>query len=214
MSEPANQRDGAIAQLRRQLAKLQASQARLEQAEERLRFMRFSIEHAPEGAFWVGPDARFLYVNDTACRTLGYSREEAIYVLGRLRPIIDREFAEHGFRNMGEASLGSDMLFSRARVASLAEPRSIALLLAVAAVVGLLAGPVQNLVSRRIEARADAHALALTYDPTAFGQMQGRLALVNLGDVDPNPVEYALFASHPSTVERMAAARAWARARP
>ena len=111
--------------------------------------------------------------------------------------------------------LGSwEGLLRRAGVASLAEPRSIALLLAVAAVVGLLAGPVQNLVSRRIEARADAHALALTHDPTAFGQMQGRLALVNLGDVDPNPVEYALFASHPSTVERMAAARAWARARP
>src|SRR5439155_36893 len=78
MSDRANRLGDEIAQLRRQLAELQASQARLEQTEEQLRFMHFSIEHAPEGAFWVGPDARFLYVNDTACRTLGYSREELL----------------------------------------------------------------------------------------------------------------------------------------
>ncbi len=78
MSDRANRLGDEIAQLRRQLTELQASQARLEQTEEQLRFMHFSIEHAPEGAFWVGPDARFLYVNDTACRTLGYSREELL----------------------------------------------------------------------------------------------------------------------------------------
>ena len=41
--------------------------------------------------------------------------------------------------------------------------------------------------------------------------MDGRLALKNLSDVDPNRLEYLMFASHPSTVERMAAARAFAR---
>jgi STE24 endopeptidase len=102
-------------------------------------------------------------------------------------------------------------LLRLAGVDSFAQPRSIALLIAVFAVAGLLAGPAQNLVSRRVEARADAHALALTGDPTGFEAMQSRLALVNLSDADPNPVEYALFASHPSTVERIAAARAWAR---
>ena len=102
-------------------------------------------------------------------------------------------------------------LLRRAGVESIAEPRAVALLVAVAAVGGLLAGPAQALVSRRIEARADRHALALTGDPGTFEAMQGRLGLVNLGDVDPNPIEHALFASHPSTVERMAAARAWGR---
>jgi STE24 endopeptidase len=99
----------------------------------------------------------------------------------------------------------------RAGVDSLVEPRAVALLLAIMAVVGLLTGPLQNAVSRRIEARADRHALALTRDPGTFATMQARLSQVNLGDPDPNPVEYALFASHPSTVQRMAAARAWAR---
>lgn len=67
------------------------------------------------------------------------------------------------------------------------------------------------MVSRHVEARADAHALALTGDPGTFEAMQARLSLLNLSDPDPNRLEYLLFASHPSTVERMAAARAYAR---
>src|SRR5262249_27676268 len=102
-------------------------------------------------------------------------------------------------------------LLRLAGVDSIAEPRSLALLLAVAAVAGLAAAPAQNLVSRRVEARADAHALALTGDPTTFTAMQQRLSTVNLSDPDPNRLEYLLFASHPSTVERIAAARAYAR---
>jgi STE24 endopeptidase len=98
----------------------------------------------------------------------------------------------------------------RAGVATLAEPRAVGLVLALAAVAGLLAGPAQNLMSRHVEARADRHALALTADPATFAAMQARLSRVNLGDPDPNPVEQALFGSHPTTVERIAAARAWA----
>lgn len=104
-------------------------------------------------------------------------------------------------------------LLHRAGVESIAEPRAIGLLLAIATVGGLLAGPAQAYVSRLIEARADEHALELTGDPAAFEQMQGRLALVNLGDPDPPAWEQALFGSHPTTVERMAAARAFARGR-
>ena len=51
------------------------------------------------------------------------SRDEASYVLGRLRGTIDREFAASGYHNMGEASLGSDMMFTRAPVMSLADLR-------------------------------------------------------------------------------------------
>ncbi len=51
------------------------------------------------------------------------SREEASYVLGRLRGTIDKEFAAAGFQNLGEASLGSDLMFTRAPVDSLAALR-------------------------------------------------------------------------------------------
>jgi STE24 endopeptidase len=102
-------------------------------------------------------------------------------------------------------------LLRAARVSSIAEPRAIALVVAVVTVVGLVSGPVQALVSRHIEARADDHALALTSDPETFAAMQVRLSAVNRSDPDPPRWEYLLFASHPSTVERIAAARAWQR---
>jgi STE24 endopeptidase len=102
-------------------------------------------------------------------------------------------------------------LLRAAGVSSIAEPRAIALLLAVAAVAGLASAPGQALLSRRTEARADAHALALTGDPASFEAMQRRLSTVNLADPDPPRWEYLFFASHPTTVQRIAAARAYAR---
>jgi STE24 endopeptidase len=98
-----------------------------------------------------------------------------------------------------------------AGVDSVADPRSVGLLMALAALAGLVSGPLGNALSRRIEARADAHALALTDDPVTFEAMEARLATVNLADPDPPRWEHLLFASHPATVERMAAARAYAR---
>ncbi len=106
---------------------------------------------------------------------------------------------------------GWSPLLRLAGVDGIGAPQAIALVLAVATVGGLLAGPFQALVSRRVEARADAHALALTEDPAAFEAMQARLATVNLADPDPPRWEYLWSASHPSTVERIAAARAYAR---
>ncbi len=102
-------------------------------------------------------------------------------------------------------------LLRLAGVDSIAEPRAIGLLLAVTTVAGLIAGPGQSFVSRRVEARADTHALTLTGDAATFEAMQRRLGTVNLSDPDPPSWEHAMFASHPSTVQRMAAARAWAR---
>jgi STE24 endopeptidase len=103
-------------------------------------------------------------------------------------------------------------LLRRAGVESVTDPRAIALLMALAAVAGLVAAPVQSFVSRRIEARADGHALELTRDAASVEAMEARLATTNLADVDPNRFEYVMFASHPSTVERMAMARVFARA--
>lgn len=74
----------------------------------------------------------------------------------------------------------------------------------------VVSGPVQNLVSRQIEARADLHALNLTRDPATFVAMQKRLAVANVSDLTPDFVEYVLYASHPPIPERIAMARSWA----
>jgi STE24 endopeptidase len=93
----------------------------------------------------------------------------------------------------------------------MADPRAVALLLAAVTVLTQLSGPVQNLVSRRIEARADVHALDLTGDPATFTRMQRALSVRNLSDLRPNTLEYLLWATHPSGPERIAMARTWAR---
>lgn len=98
-----------------------------------------------------------------------------------------------------------------AGVDSIAEPQAFPLLIAMVTVVGMVSAPAQALISRRVEARADAHALALTGDPGGFEAMQRRLSTINLADPDPPRWEYLYSASHPSTVERIAAARAYAR---
>ncbi len=102
-------------------------------------------------------------------------------------------------------------LLRRGGVTSAGDPRSVALVLFVVTVLGTLGGPVQALVSRRIEARADVHSLDLTRDPATFVASERRLSVRNLSDLDPNPLVYKLFASHPTGPERIALARTWAR---
>lgn len=102
-------------------------------------------------------------------------------------------------------------LLRRAGVESAGDPRSVALLLFLATALTFAGTPAENLISRRIEARADVHSLDLTRDPVTFIASERRLARTNLSDLYPNPVVYGLFASHPSTPERIALARNWAR---
>ena len=40
--------------------------------------MQFALDNSPEAVFWIGRDAQFLYVNEAACRSLGYTREELL----------------------------------------------------------------------------------------------------------------------------------------
>ncbi|MDG2383819.1 MAG: PAS domain S-box protein [Pirellulaceae bacterium] len=48
------------------------------EAEEQLRVSKFSIDRAGEAVFWIAPNATFVYVNDEACRSLGYTRDELL----------------------------------------------------------------------------------------------------------------------------------------
>ena len=95
--------------------------------------------------------------------------------------------------------------------ARVADPRKVPMVLALYAVVGFAVSPLTNVVSRHIEARADAHSLDLTRDPTTYVAAQKQLAVSGLDDLDPSPVLYTLFFSHPSPVQRLAMARDWAR---
>jgi PAS domain S-box-containing protein len=47
-------------------------------AEEALQITQFSVEHAPESVLWINPKGQLDYVNEAACRALGYSQEELL----------------------------------------------------------------------------------------------------------------------------------------
>ncbi len=45
---------------------------------EELKLTQFSVDQNPDAAFWMEKDARLFYVNETACKSLGYSKEELL----------------------------------------------------------------------------------------------------------------------------------------
>jgi PAS domain S-box-containing protein len=47
-------------------------------AKEALQLTQFAIDRSSDASFWMTSDAHFIYVNDAACRALGYSREELL----------------------------------------------------------------------------------------------------------------------------------------
>jgi STE24 endopeptidase len=95
-------------------------------------------------------------------------------------------------------------------VDGLGDPLAPPGLLLLAAVGGLLAAPVANLVSRWAEARADWVALEVTGDPGTAVAVERRLALENRADLRPSRLLVAMFSSHPPTMARIAQARLWA----
>jgi STE24 endopeptidase len=107
--------------------------------------------------------------------------------------------------------VGSPRLRRAAGVTDVRDPSSLALLLALVALLGAVSSPVELLVSRRIEARADVHSLTLTRDPGTLIAMQRQIAENNLADLDPPWPEVWFYATHPTGPERIAQARTWAK---
>lgn len=91
--------------------------------------------------------------------------------------------------------------------------RAALLAVALAATVPYVVAPVENLVSRRVEAAADIHALDLTGDPESFIRMQQSLATTNLSRLTPTWWQTVFFSTHPDPVWRIAQARAWQQTR-
>jgi Zn-dependent protease with chaperone function len=79
------------------------------------------------------------------------------------------------------------------------------------ALVSLAVGSASNVLSRMVEARADAFSLDLTRDPAAHIALERELAERNIADPDPPGLIHALFGTHPTTIERIGIGEAWAR---
>ncbi|HET6420065.1 MAG TPA: PAS domain S-box protein, partial [Geobacteraceae bacterium] len=90
--------------------------AELRRSEEALRFTQYAIDNSADYAFWMTEGGHLFYVNDAACRALGYSREE---LLRMSIPDIDPDFppevfAEH-WRKLRERGSVAHESFHRSR---------------------------------------------------------------------------------------------------
>jgi STE24 endopeptidase len=107
---------------------------------------------------------------------------------------------------VGLLALVVDSLSRRGR-SEMRDPAVVPLVLALFAIGTLLASPVQNVISRQVEIRADVDALEATRDPAGFEAVQRQLALRSLADPTPPRVSQFWFGSHPTGLTRIAVAR-------
>jgi two-component system, cell cycle sensor histidine kinase and response regulator CckA len=70
---------------------------------EALRLARFALDQAADGVQWISPEGRFLYVNEEACRELGYSRQELLTMaVWDIDPDRTREVFQERFQMLKE----------------------------------------------------------------------------------------------------------------
>jgi len=99
-------------------------------------------------------------------------------------------------------AMDSTLVRRRARVDGVGDPAAVGALLALVAVGAFLVSPMQNSVSRAIEARADRASLETTHSDRTFLQLQRQLALRSLQDPTPPALSQFWWGSHPTVLQR------------
>jgi STE24 endopeptidase len=92
-------------------------------------------------------------------------------------------------------------------------PEAVPLAIFVYVVLQLVALPLQNVVTRRLEAEADWSALRATHDPAAGRQLFQLFALQTLEDPNPPWWDYVLLQNHPTLMQRIEMTRYFAATR-
>jgi STE24 endopeptidase len=95
------------------------------------------------------------------------------------------------------------------RRGGMGEPEAVPLALLALVVLGLLALPLQNAISRHMEAEADWMALRTTRDPAAATQLFRQFVTTTLDEPSPSTWDYLLLENHPTIAQRIAMAQAW-----
>jgi STE24 endopeptidase len=149
---------------------------------------------------------------DTLLRS--FTREEARLVVAHELAHVHYRDVPHGLVGLALATPASMLavarLTSRLDRSPRPGPATLPALALASGIVSSVATTVSLQLSRAIERRADAFSLSLTGAPEAFISFSRRITLQNLGDPDPPRVLAALLGSHPSTIERIGIAKAYA----
>ncbi|HSK15184.1 MAG TPA: M48 family metalloprotease [Gaiellaceae bacterium] len=137
---------------------------------------------------------------------------------GEVRVVVAHELAHHSRDHLWKL-VGWYALFAfpgvflialaTRRRGGMAEPAAVPLALFVLVVLQLAALPLQNALSRGLEAEADWVALETTEDPEGARGLFAGFATEALVDPDPPDWAHFLLDSHPTLVDRIAMAEAW-----
>jgi Zn-dependent protease with chaperone function len=95
------------------------------------------------------------------------------------------------------------------RRGGMGQPEAVPLSLFVLVVLTLLAQPLQNAISRHMEAEADWAALEATHDPAGATALFRRFVPTTLDEPNPSAFEYVWLENHPTIMQRIAMAQAW-----
>jgi STE24 endopeptidase len=97
------------------------------------------------------------------------------------------------------------------RRGGMGEAAAVPLSLLALVVLGLLALPLQNAISRHREQEADWLALQATRNPAAATALFRRFVPTTLDEPSPSTIDYLLLENHPTIMQRIAMAQAWRR---
>jgi STE24 endopeptidase len=95
------------------------------------------------------------------------------------------------------------------RRGGMARPAAVPFSLLVLVVLNLLAQPVQNAVSRHMEAEADWSSLQATRDPVGATALFRRFVPTTLAAPNASTFEYVMLENHPTIMQRLAMVQAW-----
>jgi diguanylate cyclase (GGDEF)-like protein/PAS domain S-box-containing protein len=88
---------------RRRIAKLEKEAGKSKDEDKTAKLIQFAINHTSDAAFWMGSDARFIYINEAACRLLGYSKKELLSMsVHDIDPLFPKEAWKDHWRELKE----------------------------------------------------------------------------------------------------------------
>ncbi|HXR12239.1 MAG TPA: M48 family metalloprotease [Gaiellaceae bacterium] len=141
------------------------------------------------------------------------------FTTGELKVVIAHELGHlarhHIWKDVGWYALfafpGTFLLSLVARRrGGMGEPAAVPLALLALVVLELLALPLQNAISRHMEAEADWRALVTTRDPHDMVSLMRRFVPTTLEEPNPSLWDYVWEENHPTIVQRISMAQAYA----
>jgi STE24 endopeptidase len=137
---------------------------------------------------------------------------------GEVRAVTAHEFGHHSQQHLPKAIAWYALFavpgaWAIARITrrrgGMRRPEAVPLSLLVLAILTLAAQPLQNAISRHMEAEADWEALETTRDPDAMAGLFKRFSTTSLGDPTPPGWAYVMLDTHPPLLDRIEMAETW-----